>query len=94
MKNPLLNNQIDRFNSQSCATDMKDQAKVPTYGDRPTPFMFQFDENTPEDSYFIGSEVGNYLRLFRGTLYKKYPSLWRRAITQEERRRLITMGKL
>jgi len=71
---------------------MKDQAKVQTYGDKPTPFLFQFDENTPEDSYYIGSEVGAYLRLFRGTLYKKYPSLWRRAITHEERRRLINMG--
>lgn len=71
---------------------MKEGQKVQTYGDKPTPFLFQFDENTPEDSFFIGSEVGAYLRLFRGTLYKKYPSLWRRPITQEERRRMIDMG--
>jgi SWI/SNF-related matrix-associated actin-dependent regulator of chromatin subfamily B protein 1 len=36
--------------------------------------------------------VGNYLRLFRGTLYKKYPSLWRRMITLEERKWLIELG--
>ena len=35
----------------------------------------------------LGSEVGNYLRLFRGDLYKKFPSLWRRKMTPEERRR-------
>jgi len=34
----------------------------------------------------IGSEVGNYLRLFRGSLYKRYPSLWRRVATPEERK--------
>ena len=34
----------------------------------------------------LGSEVGNYLRLFRGDLYKKYPSLWRRKMSAEERR--------
>ncbi len=71
---------------------MKEGHKVQTFGDMPTSFVFQFDENTPEDSYFIGSEVGAYLRLFRGILYKKYPSLWRRAISQEERRRMIDMG--
>ena len=38
------------------------------------------------------SQVGNYLRLFRGTLYKKYPSLWRRMITLEERKWLIELG--
>jgi hypothetical protein len=41
-------------------------------------------------SFFF--KVGNYLRLFRGTLYKKYPSLWRRVITLEERKWLIEQG--
>ena len=71
---------------------MKEGHKVQTFGERPMAFLFQFDENTPEDSYFIGSEVGSYLRLFRGILYKKYPSLWRRNLNQEERRRIIGMG--
>ncbi len=37
-------------------------------------------------------KVGNYLRCFRGTLYKKYPSLWRRLITLDERKKLIQLG--
>ena len=32
------------------------------------------------------------MRCFRGTLYKKYPSLWRRLITLEERKKLIQLG--
>ena len=72
---------------------MRDQkGGLQTYGDKPNSFVFQFEESMPPDTYYIGSEIGNYLRLFRGTLYKKYPSLWRRTITQEERRRLIQMG--
>jgi len=31
-------------------------------------------------------KVGNYLRLFRGSLYKRYPSLWRRMATADERK--------
>ena len=53
-----------------------------TYG--PKPKLFQLGENG--DEYMLGSEVGNYLRLFRGDLYKKYPGLWKRKMTQEERR--------
>lgn len=37
-------------------------------------------------------QVGNYLRLFRGSLYKKYPGMYRRPITNEERKRLIDLG--
>lgn len=59
-----------------------------TFGDRPTPF--QLDENG--EYYYIGSEVGNYLRMFRGSLYKKYPSLWRRMVSVEERRRITNLG--
>lgn len=36
--------------------------------------------------------MGNYLRLFRGSLYKKYPGMFRRSITNEERKRLIELG--
>ncbi|CAF3872001.1 unnamed protein product, partial [Adineta steineri] len=59
-----------------------------TYGERPVPFQFPGSQ----EKMYIGSEVGNYLRLFRGTLYKKYPSLWRRMITLEERKWLIELG--
>jgi hypothetical protein len=59
-----------------------------TYGEKP--IVFKFEENGEE--YMIGSEVGNYLRLFRGALYKKYPGLMRRTLSNEERKRMIEMG--
>ncbi|XP_026463988.1 SWI/SNF-related matrix-associated actin-dependent regulator of chromatin subfamily B member 1 [Ctenocephalides felis] len=61
---------------------------VRTYGDKPV--SFQVEENG--EYYFIGSEVGNYLRLFRGSLYKKYPGMVRRNLTNEERKRLVDAG--
>ncbi|CAF3768334.1 unnamed protein product [Rotaria sordida] len=63
---------------------------IKTYGERPTPFQFPGNQ----EKMYIGSEVGNYLRLFRGTLYKKYPSLWRRVVTPDERKWLIELGCL
>ncbi|XP_064612411.1 SWI/SNF-related matrix-associated actin-dependent regulator of chromatin subfamily B member 1-like isoform X2 [Liolophura sinensis] len=59
-----------------------------TYGDKPK--CFQLEEDG--EHYYIGSEVGNYLRLFRGSLYKKYPSMWRRLVTVEERKKIATLG--
>ncbi|KAI0209079.1 SWI/SNF-related matrix-associated actin-dependent regulator of chromatin subfamily B member 1 [Lamellibrachia satsuma] len=55
-----------------------------TFGETPKPF--QIEENG--EYYYIGSEVGSYLRMFRGSLYKRYPSLWRRLMTIEERKKL------
>ena len=40
----------------------------------------------------IGSEVGNFVRMFRGSLYKKYPSLWRRMASLEERKKIVSLG--
>lgn len=37
-------------------------------------------------------QVGNYLRLFRGSLYKKYPGMLRRTLSNDERKRLIDSG--
>jgi len=37
-------------------------------------------------------QVGSYLRLFRGALYKKYPGLTRRNLTNDERKKLLEMG--
>jgi len=59
-----------------------------TYGEKP--LIFSFEENG--EQYMIGSEVGNYLRLFRGALYKKYPGLARRNLTNDERKKLVEMG--
>ncbi|XP_063924350.1 SWI/SNF-related matrix-associated actin-dependent regulator of chromatin subfamily B member 1 [Zophobas morio] len=61
---------------------------VRTFGEKP--ITFQLEENG--EYYCVGSEVGNYLRLFRGSLYKKYPGMFRRSITNEERKRLIELG--
>jgi SWI/SNF-related matrix-associated actin-dependent regulator of chromatin subfamily B protein 1 len=59
-----------------------------TYGEKPK--SFKIDEDG--EAFYIGSEVGNYLRMFRGSLYKRYPSMWRRLITLEERKKLANMG--
>ncbi|KAF3423320.1 LOW QUALITY PROTEIN: hypothetical protein E2986_00094 [Frieseomelitta varia] len=59
-----------------------------TYGDKP--ISFQVEENG--EYYCIGSEVGNYLRLFRGSLYKRYPGMFRRSITNDERKKLVELG--
>lgn len=40
----------------------------------------------------VCSKVGNYLRLFRGSLYKKYPGMFRRLITSDERKKLGDLG--
>ncbi|XP_032823685.1 SWI/SNF-related matrix-associated actin-dependent regulator of chromatin subfamily B member 1 isoform X2 [Petromyzon marinus] len=56
-----------------------------TYG--PKPIKFQLED--AGEWFMIGSEVGNYLRMFRGSLYKKYPSLWRRLATMDERKKIV-----
>lgn len=53
-----------------------------TYG--PKPKSFRLGEDGEE--YYLGSEVGNHLRMFRGDLYKKYPGLWKRKMSADERR--------
>lgn len=59
-----------------------------TYGDKPV--AFQLEEGG--EYYYVGSEVGNYLRLFRGILYKKYPGMVRLVLSNEERKRLADSG--
>ncbi|XP_072911668.1 SWI/SNF-related matrix-associated actin-dependent regulator of chromatin subfamily B member 1b isoform X3 [Hemitrygon akajei] len=56
-----------------------------TFGQKPV--KFQLEE--AGEWYMIGSEVGNYLRMFRGSLYKRYPSLCRRLATVEERKKIV-----
>lgn len=60
---------------------------VRTYGQKPGSFQLSDGE-----FYMIGSEVGNFLRMFRGSLYKKYPSLWRRLATLDERKQIVQLG--
>ena len=59
-----------------------------TYGEKPRTFSFE----EGGEQYMIGGEVGNYLRLTRGVLYKKYPSLTRRKLTNVERIKLVESG--
>jgi SWI/SNF-related matrix-associated actin-dependent regulator of chromatin subfamily B protein 1 len=59
-----------------------------TFGEKPKSFQLE----AGGEHYYIGSEVGNYLRMFRGSLYKKYPSLWRRMISLEERKRIAALA--
>ena len=42
--------------------------------------------------FFCYDKVGNYLRMFRGSLFKKFPSLWRRLVTVDERKRINQLG--
>ncbi|CDW56416.1 SWI:SNF matrix associated [Trichuris trichiura] len=63
-------------------------AAARTYGE--TPKSFAFSEEG--ERYYIGSEVGSYMKLYRGALYKKYPLLWRRAATQDEKKIMQEMG--
>jgi len=62
---------------------------VPTYGKEPV--RFQLDNDLGE-VYMIGSDVGQYLRLFRGAIYRKYPGMWRRMVTSNERKLLYESG--
>lgn len=56
-----------------------------TYGDKPK--SFQLNEGSDE-LFMIGSEVGTYLRMMRGSIYKRYPFLWKRMATPEERKKM------
>ncbi|VDO03320.1 unnamed protein product [Rodentolepis nana] len=58
------------------------------YGEKPIEFQLETDG----EFYYLASDVGRYLRLFRGELHKRYPNLWKRLTTQEEREKLIDMG--
>lgn len=64
-------------------SDKRTEGGFVTYGKEPVQFTLQGDDTG--NLYMIGSEVGNYLRLFRGKLYKRFPGLWRRTATDDER---------
>uniref|UniRef100_A0A0M3I8G7 SWI/SNF-related matrix-associated actin-dependent regulator of chromatin subfamily B member 1 n=1 Tax=Ascaris lumbricoides TaxID=6252 RepID=A0A0M3I8G7_ASCLU len=58
------------------------------YGDRPQ--SFAIDDSG--ERYYIGAEVGQYMKFHRGSLYKKYPQLWKRFATIEEKRKMQEMA--
>lgn len=74
-----------RLRPPSSAAAMMMMALSKTFGQKPVKFQLEDDG----EFYMIGSEVGNYLRMFRGSLYKRYPSLWRRLATVEERKKIV-----
>ena len=54
------------------------------------PVVFQLQEDG--DHFTTGSQDGNSMNLVKGALYKRYPSLWRRYVTTEERELLSSMN--
>ena len=54
------------------------------------PLVFKFEEDG--EHYMIGSQVGHSMKLIKGALYKRFPSLWRRCVTNEERKLLTNIG--
>ena len=54
------------------------------------PVVFRLQEDG--DQLMIGSQVGNSMNLVKGELYKRFPSLWRRYVTAEERELLLSLG--
>lgn len=54
------------------------------------PVVFKFGEEG--EHYMIGSQVGHSIKLLKGALYKRFPSLWRRCISNEERQLLSAIG--
>nr|XP_002153941.2 unnamed protein product [Hydra vulgaris] len=56
-----------------------------TFGEKPK--SFQLNDNSDE-LFMIGSEVGSYLHMMRGSVYKRYPCLWKRLATSDERKKM------
>ncbi|KAM6340589.1 SWI/SNF-related matrix-associated actin-dependent regulator of chromatin subfamily B member 1 [Alca torda] len=82
---PGLSQDAGRSRRPTAAATMMMMALSKTFGQKPVKFQLEEDG----EFYMIGSEVGNYLRMFRGSLYKRYPSLWRRLATVEERKKIV-----
>ncbi|KAF6023090.1 SMARCB1 [Bugula neritina] len=70
------------------STKPRSSTPVSTYGEKPKIVKLTADGI----EYYIGSEAGAYLRLFKGALYKKYPLIWRRMISSEERKQMAELG--
>ncbi|KAI1715381.1 SNF5 / SMARCB1 / INI1 domain-containing protein [Ditylenchus destructor] len=58
-----------------------------TYG--PKPQSFTLDDG---ERYYVGADVGQYLKYHRGTLYKRYPQLWKRMASVEEKKKIQDLG--
>jgi len=58
-----------------------------TYG--PKPESFTLDDG---ERYYVGADVGQYLKYHRGTLYKRYPQLWKQMASVDEKKKIQEMG--
>lgn len=58
-----------------------------TYGQKPK--SFQLDDG---ERYYIGAEIGQYLKYGRGHLYKRFPQLYKRAANQAEKKKIQELG--
>ena len=54
------------------------------------PHQFPLGEQANE-YFMMGSEAGAYMGLFRGAIYKKFPKLWRRIASAEERKKIYSV---
>src|SRR4051794_27015696 len=58
-----------------------------TYGQKPN--SFQLDDG---ERYYIGAEIGQYLKYGRGHLYKRFPQLYKRPADQAEKKKIQELG--
>uniref|UniRef100_A0A183CIM5 SUMO-conjugating enzyme UBC9 n=1 Tax=Globodera pallida TaxID=36090 RepID=A0A183CIM5_GLOPA len=84
-----------RKQSQLFSEDMKSSCSLitfsskmsKTYGPKPESFMLDDGER-----YYVGADVGQYLKYHRGTLYKRYPQLWKRMASVDEKKKIQELG--
>ena len=65
-------------------------ARIVSQGSGKTPAVYQLEEHG--EHYMLGSEVGYALQFYKGALYKRFPSLYRRVLTLEERQILCNLN--
>ena len=58
-------------------------ARIVSKGNKSQPRIYQLEENG--EHLMLGSEVGACMGFYKGALYKRYPSLWRKVLSSEER---------
>ncbi|CAK5085344.1 unnamed protein product [Meloidogyne enterolobii] len=58
-----------------------------TYGPKPESFVLDDGQR-----YYVGADVGMYLKYHRGTLYKRYPQLWKRMASVDEKKKIQELG--
>ncbi|KAI6219815.1 hypothetical protein M3Y99_01638900 [Aphelenchoides fujianensis] len=69
------------------SADIWDEMASKTYGQKPN--SFALDDGI---RYYIGAEVGQFLKYGRGHLYKRFPQLYKRPATQAEKKQIQELG--